>query len=337
VNIFSPSCGKETPPASLILPRYSAASSTPDTAGNADVESSTTSMSDVSHGKRRSNAESFGDIGPVVVEDFEAPPHKQVRGEASSRILEVAQSMAGAHRRPVIRAQTIKNNNTSEEAGRGAEGLATPIVQGVYHHSLTGPSFQQVWALANAQGQGQQLPWVEERVEEEAWHHMASAAQQEAGHLLHIPSNFHEGYRILLAATEADWTRGAVDEIKCRLCHDSWFTKWEDFKRHCKVTEAHPLEISFCEHCGDFFARTDSLKRHRNRPPYECLNVTSDRAEEKRRETEREYGEFMGRVERSLTTGEEIGAPFAHIIKQKYPESSKKRTGSGWGRRRVLA
>ena len=294
-------------------------------------------MSDIAHGKRSRNAESYGDIGPVVAEDYEAQLHKGVEGEASNGTLEAAQYMAGAHCKPETRVRTIKNNNTSEEAGRGAEGLATPIAQGVYHHSLTGPSFQQDWALENAQRQGQKFPWVEERVEEEALHHMATTAQQEAEDLFQIPSNFHEGYRILLAATRADWTRGAVDEIKCRLCHDSWFTKWEDFKRHCKVTEAHPLEISFCEHCGDFFARTDSLKRHRSRPPYECLNVTSDRAEEKRRETEREHGEFMGRVERSLTTGEEIGAPFAHIIKQKYPESSKKRTGSGWERRRVLA
>jgi hypothetical protein len=178
--------------------------------------------------------------------------------------------------------------------------------------------------------QGQQLPWVEERVEEEVSHHMASVVQQEEGNLFQIPSDFHAGYRILLAATEADWTRGAVDEIRCRLCADSGFTKWDDFKRHCKTTEAHPLEISFCKHCGDFFARTDSLKRHRKRPPYECLDVTPVRAEEKRRETEREHREFMGRVERSLTTGEEIGTPFAQIIKRMYPESSKKRTGSGF-------
>ncbi|KAF8497385.1 hypothetical protein F5888DRAFT_1634356 [Russula emetica] len=88
----------------------------------------------------------------------------------------------------------------------------------------------------------------------------------------------------------------------------------------------------YCDHGGDFFARTDSLKRHRDRHPYECLDVTLERAEEKRRETERAHGDFTRRVERSLTTGEEIGRPFAQIIKRMYPESSKKRTGSGWER-----
>jgi len=57
--------------------------------------------------------------------------------------------------------------------------------------------------------------------------------------------------------------------------------------------------------------------------------VTPEKAEVKRRETERVHGDFIGRVERNLTTGEEIGTPFAHIIKQMYPGSSKKRTGSG--------
>jgi hypothetical protein len=267
-------------------------------------------MSDVVHGKRRRNAESYGDIQPAVAEHYEEPPHKRLWGEASGGILEPTQYMPKTHRRPGIRIPTIKNNNTSKEAGRRAERLATPNAQGMYHHSLPGPSSQQGWALTTAQEQ--QLPW---------------------GHTFKIPSMFDEGYRILLAATETDWTHRAVDEIKCRLCPNSQFTKWEDFKRHCKVSEAHPLELSFCVRCGDFFARTDSLKRHRSRPPYECLNVTPERAEEKRRETRRVHGEFMGRVERSLTTGEEIGTPFAHIIKQMYPESSKKSTGSGWGRR----
>ena len=182
--------------------------------------------------------------------------------------------------------------------------------------------------------QEHQLPRVEERVEEVS-HHMASTEKQE-GHLFEIPSDFEE-FRMLLAATEADWTRRAVDEIKCRLCPTSGFSKWDNFRRHCKTTEAHPLEVSFCEHCGDFFARSDSLRRHLKQPPAECLEVTPEKAEEKRRETERVHGDFIGRVERSLMTGEEIGVPFAQIIKQMYPESSKKRTRSRWEQRRIQA
>ena len=290
---------KKTPSASLILPRNSAAAST----------------------------------GPVVAENDKTPPHERDR-EPSSGIPEAAQSVARNRRRAETRALTAEDNDTSQEARRKAEWLATPNAQGVYHHSLLGPSSQQGWALTDAQGN--QFLWVEERAAEEEGSHEMAGTEQE-GHLNQIPSDFQEGYSMLLAATEVDWARGAVDEIKCRLCPNSRFTKWEDFKRHCKVTEAHPLEISFCERCGDFFARSDSLKRHCNRPPYECLSVRPERAEEKRRETVRVHGDFMGRVERSLTTGEEIGPPFAHIIKQMYPESSKKRTGSGWERRRVQA
>jgi hypothetical protein len=272
----------------------------------------------------------------MVAEIYEALPHKRPRGDASDGILEAALPMARTRRGPETRVPTTKNNYTSKEAGRGAERLATPNAQGVYHHSLPGPSSQQGWALTNAQGH--QLPWIEERVEEEASHHVDNTVQQrDEDHLFRIPSIFQEGYRILLAATETDWARGAVDQIRCRLCPNSGFRKWEDFQRHCKATEAHPIEISLCNSCGDFFARTDSLKRHLARPPAQCVDVTPERAEEKRRETERVHGDFMERLERSLTTGEEIRTPFAHIIKQMYPESSKKRTGTGWERRRAQA
>ena len=257
------------------------------------------------------------------------PPRKRVRVGPCNGNLEAAWSGAGVHHTPDTMVPT-NSNEISKEAGRGAEGLATPNVQGVYHCSLPGPSFQQGWVVTTAPGQ--QLHGVEERAE--VLHHMASTEQQEEGHLFEIPGDF-EAFSILLAATEADWTRRAVNKIKCRLCPNSEFSRWDDFKRHCRTTEAHPLEISFCEHCGDFFARSDSLKRHLKRPPVECLDVTPEKAEEKRQETEGVHGDFIGRVERSLMTGEEIGIAFAQIIKQKYPESSKKRTGSGWEQRRV--
>jgi hypothetical protein len=297
------------------------------------VVPATTPMANVAHGERHRNAESsYGDIGPVVAVNYEGPPHKRVRGEASGGNQGAAQSMARTRRRPESRVPTTKNNFTSKEAEHGAEGLASPNAQGVYRHSLSGPSTQQRWALANVQGQ--QLFLVEGRVEEGASHCINNTVQQEdEGHLIQIPSTFDEQYRVLLAVTEDDWARRAVDQIKCRLCPNRRFGKWDDFQRHCKTTEAHPVDIHFCEGCGDFFARTDSLKRHLSRPPAECLDVTPERAEEKRRETVRVHEDFM----ESLTTGEAIGTPFAHTIKQMFPESSKKRTGSGWERRRVQA
>ena len=303
------------------------------TTANVEVVPATASTSDVARGKRRRDAEESYSNGVLVVDVM--PPHKRVRRGPCNGNPEAVWSGASTHCTSETRIPT-ENNEISKEAGRGAEGLATPNVQGVSHHSLLGPSFQQGWVVATVQGQ--QLPGVKVRVEEgqEVQHNMANTEQQEEGHLFEIPSNF-EGLSLLLAATEDDWACRAVNKIECRLCPDSGFSKWDDFKRHCRTAEAHPLEISFCEHCGDFFARSDSLRRHLKQPPAECLEVTPEKAEEKRRETEREHGDFIGRVERSLTTGEDIGAPFAQIIKQMYPGSSKKRTRSGWEQRQVQA
>jgi hypothetical protein len=78
---------------------------------------------------------------------------------SSGGVLEAAQSMAWKRRRPEDRDPETKDN-TSKEAGRGAERLATPNTQGMYGHSLPGPS----WALA-ANAQGQQFPLVEERAQ----------------------------------------------------------------------------------------------------------------------------------------------------------------------------
>jgi hypothetical protein len=136
-------------------------------------------------------------------------------------------------------------------------------------------------------------------------------------------------HRALLASTPEDWLAGGVDQIKCKLCPDAEVKGWGAFKRHCCAAEAHPFEILFCNKCGDFFARTDSLGRHcGNRPP-ECLRFTPERLEEaskKREETQRSHEEFMERLKRFVTTGDDIGTPFCQIIKEMYPASSKKRT-----------
>ncbi|KAH9993485.1 hypothetical protein BJV74DRAFT_833033 [Russula compacta] len=88
--------------------------------------------------------------------------------------------------------------------------------------------------------------------------------------------------------------------------------------------EAHPLEISFCKRCGDFFARRDSLERHcKSRPPG-CLNVSPDQAQVKRRETARAHQEFQEKLEECLKSGEDIGLPFAQIVKKMYPTSTKR-------------
>jgi hypothetical protein len=80
------------------------------------------------------------------------------------------------------------------------------------------------------------------------------------------------------------------------------------------TVEVHPLEISFCDECGDFFARSDSLKRHCKNQPAKCLNITRKKADEKRRETQKAHDESVGRLEGCSNTGEDIGMPFSLII-----------------------
>jgi hypothetical protein len=143
----------------------------------------------------------------------------------------------------------------------------------------------------------EELTWIEERVEGGTWHQYSSAVEQQVEEhsaedneqgeqgeddLFRISTRLKERYQTLLAATAADWKRGSVGVLKCRLFRD-----WVGFKRHCDTTEAHPVAFSFCTRCGDFFARGDAHWRHRNNPPNACIDVTPDEAEFKRRETNR--------------------------------------------------
>jgi hypothetical protein len=96
----------------------------------------------------------------VVVESRSSSPFVVAGSDLDSGgVLEAAQSMNWTRRRPEDRVPSIKDN-ASKEAGRGAERLATPNAQGLYRHSLPGPS----WALANAHGK--QFPRAKERAEE---------------------------------------------------------------------------------------------------------------------------------------------------------------------------
>jgi len=285
--------------------------------------------STVALGKRcREAEEPHGNEG-LGINTHEIPRQKRTRGGgATNGILNAARSVARARHKPVARIPKAKISRKPKEAGRGAERLVTPNAQGVYHQSSPGPSFQQGWAAEAADGQ---LIWVEGRVEEEVSHHNDSTTQQQQQQekggndkRFKIPKKFKEGHKALLVATEAELERGAVQEIKCRLCPDIKLKTWENYKRHCDTMEAHPLKLYICNRCGDFFARGDSLQRHKNNSPRECDNATPEEAEAKRRETQKAHDEFIGRLEGCLKTGEDIGIPFSRIIKKKYPKSSKK-------------
>ncbi|KAH9964350.1 hypothetical protein BGW80DRAFT_1541473 [Lactifluus volemus] len=243
-------------------------------------------------------------------------------------------SHKGARIKPATRTSANRNDK-SKTVGRGAGRLATTTAEGVYHQSLPGPSDQQVLVGTTALGQ---LTWVEESVEGGSWHH-SSVVRKEVevqstepdrdgenatDELFWIPRRLDARHQALLVAKPADWQRKAVDELKCRLCPGADFSDWEDYKRHCDTSEAHPAKISYCGHCGDFFARSDALKRHREKRPLECICTTAEVAEVKRTETARVFEEFKAELERCLTTDEEIPPSFARTIKDMFPDSSKR-------------
>ena len=268
-----------------------------------------------------------GDGGRAGTNTHNVPPQKRARGRIAG-VQKAKRSTARTRHNLVARTPEKRDEDAPKKAGRGAERLTTPNAHGIHLHPSLGPSFQQSWAVDPADGKP---TWVEGSVDEEAAHHIDSAVQQqqeEATEILEIPRKFKPGYRLLLQASEVDFARRAVQTIKCRLCPDTKLKDFEEFKRHCRTTKAHPLEIHFCDRCGDFFARRDSLKRHRDQPPPKCHKVTPVRAAEKRRVTEDAHQDFIRRLEHGLMTGKDIGRPFSQIIKEKYPESSKKRTGN---------
>ncbi|KAI9460707.1 hypothetical protein F5148DRAFT_1216228, partial [Russula earlei] len=181
----------------------------------------------------------------------------------------------------------------------------------------------------------EELPWVEGRAQGAAWLQTGSVVQQQEAndgepeeaerHPFRISKRLNERHRSMLEATSADWARGAVRALKCRLCPDADFSNWEDYKRHSDTAEAHPRRISFCELCGDYFARGDSLVRHRKNPPPECRNVSPDVAENKRAATRKAHQEFAEGLAGLLKSNEVKGFwHFSKRMKGMYPKSSKR-------------
>jgi hypothetical protein len=282
----------------------------------------------VALGKRPHEAEEpHGDGDQVDI--YQIPPKKQARsGGVSNGILKAAWSTARTHHKPVAkRTPNTPTNNKPKAAGHGAERLASPNAQGIYCQSLLGP-LQQGWMEEAVNG----MPIsVEGRVDEKVVHCNNSTMkqqqqqQQEKEEPFHTPTKFKPMQKALLKATKM---ASGVEEIKCCLCPETHLKTLQEFKRHCNTAEAHPLEISFCDYCGDFFARRDSLQRHQKNPPPECKRATKE-AKKKRRETQLAHDDFLRGLEECLKTGNmKDFVPFSQIIKDKYPKSAKKRIGS---------
>ena len=260
---------------------------------------------------------------------------KKTKGKTAIHGVLGAAGRTSRARKPSTRTPASKFNNKSEVAGRGAEGLAVQNAPELYHRILLGPSTQESMEATTCEN----LPRVEGREQEATWQHedgavepqgvSTSAAEVEQeedaeGALFPIPKRLNERHSGFLDATTEDWARAFVRALKCKLCPDAGFCNWEGFKRHCDQSEAHPYKLYFCGWCGDFFARIDSLKRHRESPPPECLCVSPEEALAKRRATERAHRDFLEKLERFFETGEDIGDLFSQVIIDMFPESSKR-------------
>ena len=171
---------------------------------------------------------------------------------------------------------------------------------------------------------------VEGSVDEEGVHHVDSTVQQEARRLITIPK-LRLDHRTLLLASEADFARGAVEAIKCRLCPKAKHKNFDAFKRHCNSEERHPLKIEYCLHCGDFFARSDALKRHYREPPPSCPKATETECKEKTRVTEEMHDNFVVEMLVALLVGESFEGNFSQIVKERFPGSCKKKR-TGWSK-----
>jgi hypothetical protein len=284
--------------------------------------------------KRPREAETGLDDGNLaLVGYYETQPYKKVKGVTSGGILEAVQSPSGTCHSAGTGIPKLTNQKSMAEGCR--EVLATPSAQGMSNWYFLGSGAQQEWTASPAQ---RQMPQVEDRIAG-TWQGGGEAQQdaeifgmeynlhgEQAEDPLHqFPKDLDKGQRALLVATRADWERGTICQIKCRLCPGFVSQNWANFKRHCESVESHPRKISFCEKCGDHFARRDALARHRKNPPPKCLDMTPEKALEKQEVTERAHEKFSKRLEHCQETGEEIGKSFAEIVKELHPRSSKKR------------
>ena len=256
------------------------------------------------------------------------------KGMTNHGVPEAAGHVRRVRRKPITRTPVKQSNDISKAAGRGAERLAAQNAQEFYHRFLLGPSAQGSTVVTACEDQ----PWVEGREQDATWQQenglvepqevssgAAEVEEEDAkGALFPIPKRLSQRHSGMLSATVEDWARAVVRVLKCQLCPDAGFRNWEGFKRHCDQSEAHPLKLLFCNLCGDFFARIDSLKRHRKNPPPECLCVPPEVALAKRKATKRAHRTFLERFQRWLETGEDIGDPFSKIIMDMFPDSSKR-------------
>ncbi|KAH9960862.1 hypothetical protein BC827DRAFT_1155603 [Russula dissimulans] len=216
---------------------------------------------------------------------------KKVKTAAITRVSGTAGS---TNRTPGARTQTNKNRK-SKALRCGAGRFASLSAQEVSGRSLQGTSVQQVSTGTTAQ---EQLPRIEGSVEGEMRYPIDSTVprketvcyieeskpEEAPSTPFCIPRQPDPRHKALLEATSNDRARRTTRVLKFRLCPHAGFSNWGLFTCHCDTMEANPASISFCDHCGDLLARSDSLERYYKIHPAECRDVAPVMAETKRRQ-----------------------------------------------------
>lgn len=221
---------------------------------------------------------------------------------------------------PGTRAQRREKGHIYDSMTRSEEARPT-TVQRLYPHPMLGPSAPQERMRSPVQ------ELFEGPLEtQHEWHGMVpqQIGQKPGGSIAgrKIPGNMTLRQHMMLRITEDEARCGAVHTIKCKFCPEVTLRSWQCYQRHCNESEDHPAELTYCDQCGDYFARPDSMKRHIGRK--NCLRTSPDNTERKKKTTKWGFDDFNARLEHCLRTREELGRPFAEIARENDLSASKK-------------
>ena len=278
-------------------------------------EAPATSAPVLALGKRR-REEPQGVVAPI--DDQQMPPQKRGRGGQTEGILEATRSAARTRHEHVARIPTQVINNEPKEAGRGAERLATLDAQGIYANPR--------WDRVSSRGGRWKLKKGNLIERSGKVRHNDSMMQRQQQQLKERTSTSRSQGNSRRDTRHSSWLRKPTWQVRSRRSNASARLKtWEDYNRHCDTMEAHPFKISFGNLCGVFFARGTRLSGTAKR-----IRPSSVSRSRRRRPTT-----SPKRSEKCLKTGEDIGIRFSQIIKEKYPDSSKKCYSSGEGGSRL--
>jgi hypothetical protein len=232
------------------------------------------------------------------------------------------------HRKPSV--TTPAGVNTTPNAiGSQADTLVTLTARGCCDQPLQVPRVQEASMATTSQEKVPSVKGSMKGATRDRSSGMGNKLKSTKENLrpLYIPKRPKEIYRLFLNATPKEIEQRTLDVLKCKLCPEVNFTTWDHFTRHCRTSEAHPLQIVFCSRCGDFFTRRDVLERHRINRASECSGISQDNVDTKCNETRQVHQRYKLKMKDYLRTNQmqEKWRCFADVMKDRYPDSSKKR------------